>query len=133
MSKKQQQIWAATGRRKEAAARVRITPGTGRVIINGRDDGEFFRRATMQMVVRQPLELTDTVGQLDVHATVKGGGLTGAAGAIKHGISRALCEYNPDFRGSLKQAGYLTRDSRAKERKKPGMKGARARFQFSKR
>jgi small subunit ribosomal protein S9 len=102
-------------------------------MINGREDAEFFRRATLEMVVRQPLVLTETDGKLDINCTVHGGGLTGAAGAIKHGISRALCEYNGDFRDALKKAGYLTRDSRAKERKKPGLKGARARYQFSKR
>jgi small subunit ribosomal protein S9 len=125
--------WEATGRRKQAAARVRLTKGTGRIIINGREDEEFFRRATLQMIVRQPLVVTETDGQFDIIASVKGGGLNGAAGAIKHGISRALCMYDLELRGTLKSAGFLTRDSRIKERKKPGLKGARARFQFSKR
>ena len=130
---KDTQRWEATGRRKEATARVRMTPGTGRITINDRTDDEFFRRDTLLMIVRQPLVLTETDGQFDITASVKGGGLTGAAGAIKHGISRALCEYNIELRGTLKSAGFLTRDSRVKERKKPGLKGARARYQFSKR
>jgi small subunit ribosomal protein S9 len=133
MPKKEVQRWEATGRRKESAARVHLTPGTGRIMVNGREDEEFFRRATLLMVIRQPLVLTETDGKLDITATVKGGGLTGAAGAIRHGISRALCEFDPELRGSLKAAGFITRDSRAKERKKPGLKGARARYQFSKR
>ncbi|MEC8025455.1 MAG: 30S ribosomal protein S9 [Myxococcota bacterium] len=125
--------WEATGRRKTSSARVRLVTGSGRFFVNGREDAEFFRRASLQMIVRRPFEITDTSGQFDVHANVKGGGLTGAAGAIKHGLSRALCEYDPELRGALKRAGFLTRDSRMKERKKPGLKGARARFQFSKR
>ena len=127
------QRWEATGRRKTSSARVRLTAGSGKFFVNGREDGEFFRRASLQMIVRRPFEVTETDGKFDVHASVKGGGLTGAAGAIKHGLSRALCEYDPELRGALKRAGFLTRDSRMKERKKPGLKGARARFQFSKR
>ncbi|MFT7626261.1 MAG: small subunit ribosomal protein S9 [Myxococcota bacterium] len=127
------QRWEATGRRKGASARVRMTPGTGILTVNGRPSTDFFRREALELIVRTPLELTETLETFDINATVKGGGLTGAAGAIKHGISRALCDYDPEFRGPLKAAGYITRDSRVKERKKPGMKGARARFQFSKR
>jgi len=127
------QRWEATGRRKTSSARVRLTAGSGRFFVNGREDEEFFRRASLRMIVRRPFEVTDTIDKFDVHASVKGGGLTGAAGAIKHGLSRALCEYDPELRGALKRAGFLTRDSRMKERKKPGLKGARARFQFSKR
>lgn len=125
--------WAATGRRKEATARVRLIPGTGMITVNGRESTEFFRREVLEMLIRTPLELTETLGRFDIVCSVKGGGLTGAAGAVKHGISRALCVYNPELREILKPAGFMTRDSRVKERKKPGMKGARARFQFSKR
>ncbi len=127
------QKWEATGRRKQSAARVRLVPGSGKFTVNGREEAEFFRREILSMIVRTPLELTETVGRFDIICSVKGGGLTGSAGAIKHGISRALCEYDPDLRDALKKGGFLTRDSRVKERKKPGMKGARARFQFSKR
>ena len=127
------QSWEATGRRKEAAARVRLTAGTGRIMVNGREGDEFFRRDVLNMLVQTPFEVTETVGRFDVICSVKGGGLTGAAGAIKHGISRALIVYDPELRPVLKSGGFLTRDSRVKERKKPGMKGARARFQFSKR
>ena len=130
---KDTQRWEATGRRKEATARVRMTPGTGRITINDRTDDEFFRRDTLLMIVRQPLVLTETDGQFDITASVKGGGLTGAAGAIKHGISRALLLHDAELRAVLKKAGFLTRDARIKERKKPGQPGARARFQFSKR
>ncbi len=129
----QTQQWQATGRRKQATARVRLIPGTGNLYVNGREGAEFFRREVLSMIVRTPLEVTETDGRFDIHCSVKGGGLTGAAGAIKHGISRALCEYDPELRDTLKKAGFLTRDARVKERKKPGMKGARARFQFSKR
>lgn len=123
-----------TGRRKSATARVHlIEGGTGSVTVNKRPIGEYLRRATLEMVVNQPFELTETEGQFDVKVTVAGGGLTGQAGAIKHGISRALCEYSNDLRGVLKRAGFLTRDARIKERKKPGRAAARARFQFSKR
>ncbi len=127
------QRWEATGRRKGASARVRLFPGTGRLFVNGRESTDFFRREALELIVRQPLVLTETDGRFDIKASVKGGGLTGAAGAIKHGIARALCEYDETLRGPLKMAGHLTRDARVKERKKPGMKGARARFQFSKR
>ena len=123
----------ATGRRKEAVARVWLQPGSGKVEINQRTLDEYFGRETSRMVFRQALELTETVGQFDVFVNVSGGGLSGQAGAIRHGISRALIKIEPAYRPPLKKAGYLTRDARAKERKKYGQRGARARFQFSKR
>ena len=123
----------ATGRRKNAVARVWIQPGNGKVQINTRTLEDYFGRETSRMVFRQALELTDNSGSLDIIASVCGGGLSGQAAALRHGISRALCKYNPELRPSLKKAGYLTRDARAKERKKYGQRGARARFQFSKR
>ncbi|HEY3357883.1 MAG TPA: 30S ribosomal protein S9 [Polyangia bacterium] len=123
----------ATGRRKCAIARVRMTSGSGQILINKRGYEDYFGRATSRMVVRQPLELTETLGRYDVIATVCGGGLAGQADAIKHGISRALCRINETFRPPLKKAGYLTRDPRCKERKKYGQPGARKRFQYSKR
>ena len=123
----------ATGRRKEAVARVWLQQGSGKVEINTRSLEDYFGRETSRMVFRQPLELTETTGQFDVFATVQGGGLSGQAAAIRHGISRALIRANPELRPALKKAGYLTRDSRAKERKKYGQRGARARFQYSKR
>ncbi len=127
------QRWYATGRRKEASARVFLKPGTGQVTVNKREADEYFRRATLLMVLNQPFEITESVGRYDVFATVRGGGLSGQAGAVKHGISRALAEGNPDLRGPLKRAGFLTRDPRTVERKKYGRPGARKRFQFSKR
>src|SRR6185295_5006042 len=123
----------ATGRRKEAVARVWVQPGSGKVEINKRTLEEYFGRETSRMVFRQPLELTEMTGKLDVFVSVMGGGLSGQAGAIRHGVSRALTKIDPAFRPPLKKAGYLTRDARAKERKKYGQRGARARFQFSKR
>ena len=123
----------ATGRRKEATARVWLKAGTGAVVINGRDINNYFGRETSKMVLAQPLALLEQVGKIDVTVNVRGGGLSGQAGAIRHGISRALTRMNPDFRGTLKKAGFLTRDSRAVERKKYGQPGARRRFQFSKR
>ena len=123
----------ATGRRKTAVARVWVSPGSGKFVINGRDDDVFFSRATARMVIRQPFEELDQHEQFDVMATVRGGGISSQAGAIRHGITRALMDFNPDWRGKLKAAGYVTRDPRKKERKKYGMKGARARYQFSKR
>jgi small subunit ribosomal protein S9 len=125
--------WYGTGRRKTATARVFLRPGTGRMIVNTRDLDDFFRRPTDKMILKQPLTLTETADAFDIIVTVRGGGTTGQAGAIKHGISRALLRYKPEFRAALKSAGFLTRDSRIKERKKYGQKGARARFQFSKR
>ena len=123
----------ATGRRKEAIARVWMSPGTGQFSINERTLDDYFGRATSRMVVRQPLELTETVGRYDIFVNVCGGGLAGQADAIRHGISRGLCRINETFRPALKKAGYLTRDARIKERKKYGQPGARKRFQYSKR
>ncbi|MBU1743081.1 MAG: 30S ribosomal protein S9 [Proteobacteria bacterium] len=123
----------ATGKRKTSIARTWIKPGTGQVTVNGRDIDEFFTIETAKMVLRQPMELTGTLGQIDVMVNVAGGGVSGQAGAIKHGISKALVELDPQYRGVLKKAGFLTRDARKKERKKYGQRGARARFQFSKR
>jgi small subunit ribosomal protein S9 len=123
----------ATGRRKEAVARVWLQPGNGKIQINTRSLEDYFGRETSRMVFRQPLELTETSGSFDIFVTVRGGGLSGQADAIRHGISRALTKSNGELRASLKKAGYLTRDARKKERKKYGQRGARARFQFSKR
>jgi small subunit ribosomal protein S9 len=123
----------ATGRRKTAIARVWLHPGSGAIKINKRDIDVYFGRATSKMVLRQPLEATETIGRYDVTVNVCGGGLAGQAGAIRHGITRALMLISPAFRPVLKKAGYVTRDPRKKERKKYGQRGARARFQFSKR
>jgi small subunit ribosomal protein S9 len=123
----------ATGRRKHAVARVWMQPGTGKIDINRRTLEDYFGRETSRMVFRQPLELTETSGRFDVFVNVSGGGLSGQADAIRHGISRVLIQVDPTYRPALKKAGYLTRDARAKERKKYGQRGARARFQFSKR
>ena len=123
----------ATGKRKDAVARVWIKPGSGRVMINGREMNVYFARPVLQMVLRQPFEVASVTGQFDVMATVKGGGLSGQAGAVKHGISKALQLYDPTLRSVLKAAGFLTRDSRVVERKKYGKRKARRSFQFSKR
>ena len=122
----------AVGRRKSAVARVRLVAGDGKIVINGRDIDNYFGYETLKMTVRQPLELTKVSGY-DVMVNVNGGGFTGQAGAIRHGISRALCKANPDLRGDLKKAGFLTRDPRMKERKKYGLKAACRAPQFSKR
>ena len=122
-----------TGRRKSSVARVYLVPGTGKVTINKRDMDEYFGLDTLKLIVRQPLVLTETVGKYDVITTVRGGGFTGQAGAIRHGISRALLEVDGDLRPALKKAGFLTRDPRMKERKKYGLKAARRAPQFSKR
>ena len=123
-----------TGRRKSSVARVHLFPnGTGSITINGRPLDEYFGLETLKLIVRQPFAATDTMGKFDVEATVTGGGVTGQAGAIRHGISRALIKANPDLRESLKKAGFLTRDPRMKERKKYGLKAARRAPQFSKR
>lgn len=122
-----------TGKRKTSVARVWLKKGEGSIEVNKRTLDEYFTRETSKMVIKQPFELTDSLGQFDAYITVKGGGLTGQAGAIRHGITKALLEYNPELRKRLKQAGLITRDSRVKERKKYGQRGARARFQFSKR
>ena len=123
----------ATGKRKDAVARVWIKPGSGRVMVNGREMSVYFARPVLQMVLRQPFEIASVTGQFDVMATVKGGGLSGQAGAVKHGISKALQLYEPSLRGVLKAAGFLTRDSRVVERKKYGRRKARRSFQSSKR
>ncbi|MBW2721434.1 MAG: 30S ribosomal protein S9 [Deltaproteobacteria bacterium] len=123
----------ATGRRKTSVARVWLTPGEGSVTINKRSIDDYLKRETAKMIIRQPLELTETLGKFDIYVNVRGGGISGQAGAIKHGISRALLVVNPDFRPLLKKSGFLTRDSRVKERKKYGQPGARKRFQYSKR
>ncbi len=123
----------ATGKRKNAIARVWLKPGTGQIIINTKPISDYFGRQTSRMVIMQPFELTQTVGRFDMKVNVHGGGLSGQAGAVKHGISKALLEYDPAFRSVLKGAGFLTRDSRVKERKKYGRRAARASFQFSKR
>lgn len=123
----------ATGRRKESVARVWLTPGSGKITVNKQEIMAYFRRPTLEMIIKQPFSVTDTEGQYDVTATVKGGGLTGQAGAMLLGISRALREVNEDLRKPLREAGFLTRDPREKERKKYGQPGARKRFQFSKR
>ncbi len=122
-----------TGRRKTAAARVYLRPGAGEVKVNGRTLDVYFPNEVLKMIIKQPLQLTETVEKFDITVTVAGGGSAGQAGAIRHGISRALLEYNHELRDRLKSAGLLTRDPRKKERKKYGQKGARARFQFSKR
>ncbi|WP_108482103.1 30S ribosomal protein S9 [Oceaniglobus ichthyenteri] len=123
----------ATGKRKDAIARVWIKPGSGKVVVNGRDQSVYFARPVLQMILRQPFQVAGVEGQFDVVATVKGGGLSGQAGAVKHGISKALQFYDPSLRGALKAAGFLTRDSRVVERKKYGKAKARKSFQFSKR
>jgi small subunit ribosomal protein S9 len=122
-----------TGRRKSATARVFIKPGTGEIIVNKRKLEDYFDNEVHRMVIRQPLHLTDSVGKFDILVNVDGGGKAGQAGAVRHGVTRALVEFNPEFRTRLKRAGFITRDPRAKERKKYGQKGARKRFQFSKR
>jgi len=123
----------ATGKRKDAVARVWIKPGSGKVIVNGKPINTYFARPVLQMILRQPFTVAGVEDQFDVHATVKGGGLSGQAGAVKHGISKALQIYDPTLRGALKAAGFLTRDSRVVERKKFGKRKARRSFQYSKR
>ena len=122
-----------TGRRKTSTARVFLRPGTGVITVNHREFADFFPTAVLRTEIKQPLQLTDTADKFDVLATVAGGGIAGQAGAVRLGISRALCEYNIELRPTLKKEGLLTRDARAKERKKYGLAGARKRFQFSKR
>jgi len=122
-----------TGRRKNSVARVYITPGSGKITVNKKDVNDYFGLETLKVIVRQPFAVTDTDGKFDVLVNVYGGGFTGQAGAIRHGIARALCEADADYRPILKKAGYLTRDPRMKERKKYGLKGARRSPQFSKR
>ncbi len=122
-----------TGKRKSSIARVWLKPGVGRIVVNNKTLDEYFGRETSKMVVRQSLELTENLGKFDVYVNVSGGGDSGQAGAIRHGITKALLEADPELRPNLKKAGFITRDSRVKERKKYGLAAARARFQFSKR
>jgi len=122
-----------TGRRKTSTARVYLRPGSGQIVVNKRDFNSYFPNEALQMIIRQPLRITETTEKFDVLVNVDGGGTAGQAGAVRHGITRALMEYNADLRPALKKAGLVTRDPRQKERKKYGQKGARARFQFSKR
>ena len=134
MYESKKKYFYGTGRRKSSVARVRVYEnGTGSIIINGRDIDEYFGLETLKLIVRQPLATTDTMGKVDVVVTVAGGGVSGQAGAIRHGISRALLNVNPEFRATLKAAGFLTRDPRMKERKKYGLKADRRAPQFSKR
>ena len=122
-----------TGRRKTSTARVYLRPGSGKIVVNRRDFDSYFPNEALQMIIRQPLRLTETTEKFDILVNVDGGGTAGQAGAVRHGITRALMEFNSDLRPALKKAGLVTRDPRQKERKKYGQKGARARFQFSKR
>ena len=122
-----------TGRRKTSTARVYLRPGSGKILVNKREFDSYFPNEALQMIIRQPLRFTETVEQFDILVNVDGGGQAGQAGAVRHGITRALMEFNADLRPALKKAGLVTRDPRQKERKKYGQKGARARFQFSKR
>jgi small subunit ribosomal protein S9 len=122
-----------TGRRKHATARVFLRPGAGSIQVNNRPVEQYFKRESLKLIIRQPLLITETTNKFDIHVRIDGGGMAGQAGAIRHGLSRALVEYNRELRAKLKEAGFLTRDSRIKERKKYGQRGARARFQFSKR
>ena len=130
---KQEEVYIGTGRRKRCRARVRLKKGDGKFAINGRTLEEYFARETSTMIIKQPFEATETLGKFDVFANVSGGGTTGQAGALRHGIARALLAYDPALKPALRKGGFLTRDPRMKERKKYGQKGARARFQFSKR
>lgn len=123
----------ATGRRKTSMARVRLTPGTGAITVNARSLDDYFPNNVLKMIIKQPLLSAEALEKFDIHVRVEGGGASGQAGAIRHGISRALTEYNVELRKKLKKEGFLTRDPRMKERKKYGQRGARARFQFSKR
>ena len=132
-AKKEQEVFNGTGRRKSSIARVRIMSGKGNITVNGKSLDEYFGEETLKVIVRQPLTVTDTLDKYDVIATVKGGGFTGQAGAVRHGIARALNAANLEYRPALKSNGFLTRDSRAKERKKYGLKKARKAPQFSKR
>ena len=122
-----------TGRRKSSVARVRLVPGNGQIIINGKESQDYFHKKTLEMIIRQPLVLTETEGRFDVLVNAHGGGTTGQAGAVRLGIARALLKADPEYRPALKSAGFLTRDPRMKERKKYGLKGARRAPQFSKR
>lgn len=133
MAKSEKIVYCGTGRRKSSVARVRLVEGNGKITINGKDIEEFFGLETLKVIVKQPLTITDTLSKYNVICTVQGGGFTGQAGAIKHGIARALNEANSEYRPALKTNGFLTRDPRMKERKKYGLKKARKAPQFSKR
>ncbi len=133
MAKKTNVTYQGTGRRKTSVARVYLTPGKGNIVVNGKTLDEYLPLETLRMIVRSPLELTETLGQFDVNINVYGGGYAGQAGAMRHGVTRALMEASADYRPALKAAGFVTRDPRAKERKKYGLKGARRAPQFSKR
>jgi small subunit ribosomal protein S9 len=127
------EVYSATGRRKNAIARVRMIPGEGKVMVNGKELLTYFRRETLKMDIEQPLAITDTLGKFDIFVSVMGGGLSGQAGAVRLGIARALLVFSEDFRTKLRPAGFLTRDPREKERRKYGLAKARKRYQFSKR
>jgi small subunit ribosomal protein S9 len=129
----QENVYYATGKRKSAIARTWIQPGSGEITINNRPIDDFFKVPTAKTILRQPLVLTNTLEKFDIRVRVGGGGISGQAGAIRHGITRALIQYDPELRSALKKAGFVKRDPRIKERKKYGQRGARARFQFSKR
>jgi len=129
----QEHVYYATGRRKNAIARTFLKPGEGKIVVNKRPLEDYFKVETAKMLLMQPFELTGTTDKFDVTVTVKGGGISGQAGAVRHGITRALVQVNPEFRRTLKKAGFISRDDREKERKKYGQRGARARYQFSKR
>jgi len=128
-----EETYHTVGKRKSAVARVWLKPGTGRIMINKKPMDEYITRETDKLIIRHPLELTDTLNKYDISVNVRGGGTSGQAGAIRHGVSRALVDLNPEFRIPLKKADLLTRDSRVKERKKYGLRGSRARYQYSKR
>ncbi|MDI6741171.1 MAG: 30S ribosomal protein S9 [Smithella sp.] len=128
-----EQRYYATGKRKSAIARVYMKAGSGNIVVNKRSFDEYFTRPSLKMIIKQPLEITGKKDQFDLYVNVRGGGAAGQAGAVKHGISKALLEYDAEMRSVLKKAGFLTRDARVKERKKYGQPGARKRFQFSKR
>ncbi|KAA3613266.1 MAG: 30S ribosomal protein S9 [Calditrichaeota bacterium] len=127
------EVYIAVGRRKESIARVRMAPGSGKMVVNGSESLDYFKRETLLMDIMQPLEVTENTSNFDFTVRVRGGGLSGQAGAVRLGIARTLIQYSEDYRSSLKQAGFLTRDSRETERKKYGLAKARKRFQFSKR
>ena len=126
-------FYLATGKRKNAIARIRLRAGSGKIVVNGKEAVEYFRRESAIPFIEQPLELTEQIGKVDIYANIKGGGLSGQAGALRHGISRALIKMDADLRPLLKRAGLITRDPRVKERKKYGLAGARRAYQFSKR
>lgn len=132
MAEKTKFIWA-TGRRKSSTARVRLKPGSGAIVVNGRKFEDYFARPVLRLIINQPLEQIGMISKFDIYANCQGGGHSGQAGALRHGISRALIEYDTALRGSLKSGGFLTRDDRKKERKKYGLRGARRAYQFSKR